>query len=299
MDPLTEMRAIALRHTTSSERLHDTPVPRLHLYRADDPSIPTPSFYEPMFCIVVAGRKRGFVGTESVHYQTGDVLLVTVEMPIVSQILEASPDSPYLALGIALHRPTLASVMLDCEERDMEADEAEDAFRVTRATPEILDAALRLVRLIERPRDIGVVAPLIERELLFRLLVGPAGGLLREITRSNSRASQVVRAVSWLRQNFDQEYKADVLARAVGVSTSTLNRHFRAMTAMSPLEYQKSLRLQEARRLMLASDSSAGEVGYQVGYTSPSQFTREYRRMFGVPPGRDAEQMRATLHPSG
>ncbi|MFN3243834.1 MAG: AraC family transcriptional regulator N-terminal domain-containing protein [Planctomycetota bacterium] len=289
---LAQIADIARRH--SEPGVQDTLVPRLRLFRADEPSVPTPNVYDPMYCLVVAGSKRGYLGGETVEYRTGDSLLVTVDLPVVGQILEAAPERPYLAMSLMLDRPTLAAVLLECEAAARGGDER-CGFRVGRASLDVVDAALRLVRLLDRPEDIAVLAPLIERELLYRLLTSPAGVALREIARGDSRVAQVTRAVTWLRDHHASEYNANELAQRAHMSVSSLNRHFRAMTGMSPLEFQKHVRLLEARRLLLVSATDVGGVGRAVGYGSVSQFSREYRRLFGEPPGRDAQQLRRSL----
>lgn len=291
------MNEIAARHAKPASHVQTLPVPRLGLFCADTPTVQTPTIYEPMFCLVLNGRKRGFVGQETVEYTTGDALLVTVDLPVVGEVIEARPSSPYLALILELHRPTLASILLECEPDSVGDDQQDerqmDGFRLSSATLEVLDAALRLLRLLDRPRDIPVLAPLTERELLYRLMTGPAGHALRQIAKADSRISQVTRAVSWLRRNYARVYHADALAEIAGMSVASLNRHFRTITAMSPLEYQKRVRLQEARRLLYASETDVAGVGYAVGYGSASQFSREYRRLFGESPGRDAERLRS------
>ena len=286
------LREIVTRHARVAPGVRLTAVPRLHLYRADEPSVPTANVYEPMLCVVVAGRKRVFVGDETVEYGTGDAFLIRVDLPVVGTIIDAQPDRPYLAVAIELHRPTLASIVLECESTPPPVDHDECGMRVFKSTPELLDVACRFVSLLDTPQDVPVLAPLVERELLYRLLTGPWGASARDIVRANSRVSQVSRAVAWLREHYAREYQASVLADVAGISVSSLNRHFRAVTAMSPLAYQKRMRLQEARRLLLTGKEDVSGVGYAVGYRSIPQFTREYRRLFGEPPGRDAERLR-------
>jgi AraC-like DNA-binding protein len=290
---LAELREIIGRHTTVASGVQETSVPQLGLFRADQPSMPTPNVYDAMLCLVVAGRKRGFICRQTVEYVAGDALLITVDLPVVGTILEADPERPYLAVNIRLHRPTVAAVVLESEPTSISGDDRELGMRVARASPEVLDATLRLVRLLDHPRDIAVLAPLVEREILYRLLMGPWGRTLLEISRAESRLSQVSRAVEWLRTNYADDFSAEALARVATMSVSSLNRHFRAVTAMSPLEYQKQIRLQEARRRLLVGADDVTGVGYAVGYRSVSQFTREYRRQFGEPPGRDAERLRS------
>ena len=294
MQPLEKMQEVAVRHTAPSAGLHETPVPRLAIYRADEPTSRTPNVYEPMLCLVVSGRKRAFIGEETVEYTAGDALLITVDLPVVGEVIEATSSSPYLAMAIELHRPTLASILFECDADLVGESDRINGFRVGGATPELLDAALRMFRLLDRPDDIPVLAPLVERELLYHALTRPWGGVLRQVVRAESRMSQVSRAIAWVRSNYAHDYSAESLAKVAGMSVPSLNRHFRAITAMSPLEYQKQIRLQEARRLLVASETDVAGVGHTVGYGSVSQFTREYRRLFGEPPGRDAARLRAT-----
>ncbi|MCA8959678.1 MAG: AraC family transcriptional regulator [Planctomycetes bacterium] len=292
MDALRGLREILLRHTTATTGLQESVIPGLGFFRADEPSTPTPNVYDPMLCIVVAGRKRGFIGSETLEYTPGDAILISVDLPVVGTILEASPSAPYLALRLRWDRLALASVILDEERSPDGGATTESGLRVQRADPDLLDAALRLARLLDRPQDIAELAPLFEREILYRLLTGPSATTLRELARSESRLSQISRAAVWLRENYAETYSAETLAKVTSMSISSLNRHFRAITAMSPLEYHKRLRLMEARRLLVAGEADVSEVGQTVGYSSASQFTREYRRLFGEPPGRDAGRIR-------
>lgn len=298
MHAFPEMNEIAARHAKPAPHVQTLPVPRLGLFSADRPTFQTPTIYEPMLCLVINGRKRCFVGQETIEYTTGDALIVTVDLPVVGEVIGADPSSPYRALILELHRPTLASILLECEADAIDdepyQEQQMDGFRLSSATSEVLDAALRLLRLLDRPRDIPALAPLTERDLLYRLMTGPAGSALRQVARADSRMSQVTRAVSWLRQNYACEYNANRLAKIASMSVASLNRHFRTITAMSPLEYQKRVRLQEARRLLYASERDVAGVGYEVGYGSASQFSREYRRLFGDSPGRDAERLRSS-----
>lgn len=294
MDHLLELREIVSRHAVASSQRQSTAVARLGLFRADRASLPTPTVYCPMFCIVIAGRKRVLLGNQMREYGPGDAFLVTLDLPVVGTILSADAGEPYLAISLELHRPTLASVAFGAEISTCTRD-AEAGFRVARATPMVLDTARRLAQLLDHAQDIAVLAPLIETELLYRLMTGVWGPALREIIRSDSRISQVTRAAVWLRRNYSSEYRADLLAEVAGMSVSSLNRHFRAVTAMSPLEYQKQIRLQEARRLLLTRETDVAGVGYAVGYGSAAQFNREYRRLFGDSPGQDAKRLRRDL----
>jgi len=288
---LDALRSLALRHF-DQPGAYDTRVPRLGIFRADRPSTPTPAVYEPMLCLVLAGKKRGFFGKEVYRYVAGDALLVSVDMPVVGTIVEAKP---YIALRFELQRATLASVVVDAAVALQEREGDGRPVHVARADDDLLDALARLARLLDRPSEVAVLAPLLEREILFRLLTGPFGAALRELARSESRIARIGRAVAWLRSHFASEFDAAAIAALASMSVPSFNRHFRAVTAMSPLEYQKRVRLQEARRRIVAEDGDVARVAFAVGYSSTSQFNREYRRLFGAPPARDAERLRREL----
>lgn len=204
-------------------------------------------------------------------------------------IIEASPDAPYVAARLAIDRDLLSELVVDIP-RATEGETA--AFAVGAMTPELFDAWYRMLRLLDAPDEIGMLAPLIEREILFRILQGPQGALLRQAARADSRIAQIRDTIAHLRANFDRPVRIEELVEITAMSAATFHRHFRAATAMSPLQYQKALRLQEARRRLIA-DADATSVAFAVGYESASQFSREYTRMFGTPPARDAARLRA------
>lgn len=269
----------------------ETAIPRVSLLRVDAPPAPVPGVYEPLYGLVLSGRKRVQFGGSVLELRPGDGFLVTVAQPVIGTILEAGPDCPYLTLTLKLDLAALASIELATEPGP--APDSGAGFRISPASPDTLDAVARLARMLDRPADIPVLAPLVERELLYRLMTGPLGAPLRAILRSDDPMHRIAGAVVWLREHFREEYRAEQLAKAARMSISTLNRHFRAVTSMSPLEYQKHLRLQDARSRLLADGSDVGAVGRAVGYSNPSQFSREYRRLFGTSPGRDAARLRS------
>jgi len=268
-----------------------TAIPRLTLLRADGTtrgSVPT--VYQPLFCIVAQGAKRLLVGDRVLVYDAAKYIVVSVDLPVCGEIFEASPEKPYLAVSLSLDRATLASMLL--EMADADEDAGSPGMAVHPVTPDVLDPMKRLLRLLDCPRDIPMLAPLAEREVLYRLLSGPQGSMLRQIALADSRLSRVSRAIDWIRRNYDQALRIEALAEVAGMSASSFHRHFKAVTAMSPLQFQKQIRLQEARRLLLTERTRASSIGFAVGYESPSQFSREYSRLFGVPPARDAERLR-------
>lgn len=233
------------------------------------------------------------VGQQVFTYDPAKHLVISVDVPIVSHVTEASPEKPYLCLRLDLDPVAIAAMLL--ETGQPAGPPASGAgFGLGSTTPEVLDAAARLVRLLDSPHDAPFLAPLAEREILYRLLQGELGGRLREIASPDSRLAQVNRAISWIKANFDRPFSMETLAAEARMSASALHEHFKAITALSPLQYQKQLRLQQARRLILAGSLDAASAGHQVGYESPSQFSREYARLFGAPPMRDVARLRAS-----
>jgi len=291
-DALQEINA-AIARSTETEGITPTAIDHLFFARHSSPSLPLHVAQWPCFALVTQGSKRLTLGDDVYHYGAGDCLLVTLDLPVVSWIVEATPERPKLALGMAIDPARLQEV-LSRVSLPPEALRAEGGrgVAVHKAPAELLDATLRLVRLLERPQDIASLAPLVEQEILYRLLTGPHGPTLLRIASANSPANRVAKAIAWLRQHYTEPLRIDALAQHVGMSASSLHHHFQQATAMSPLQYQKRLRLQEARRLMLVDALDVGSAGYRVGYQSPSQFSREYSRQFGLPPLRDVERAR-------
>jgi AraC-like DNA-binding protein len=272
---------------------HTTPVSRLSLFRASQATEPVHGVQHPALCIVAQGRKQVLLGEDMLTYGTGQCLVISVGVPMAGQVVEATLDEPYLCFRLELDPAMLASLIFEMRLPPMDRSREALAIAVSEATPGLADAALRLVRLLGAPGDIAMLAPLIEREILYRLLTGPQAGRLREIATGESRAQQVSRAIGWLQANFAEPFRAEVLATESRMSLSSLHFHFKEVTGLSPLQYQKQLRLQEARRLILAEALDAASAGHRVGYDSPSQFSREYSRLFGAPPRRDIDRLRA------
>jgi len=290
MHDVTDLAALIRKHGPETG-IGDTAIRRLSLIRADQPSMPVPSVYEASLCLIAQGSKRVSLGDHSVVYDASRYLLVSVDLPLVGHVLEASPEAPYLCCKIDLDLPALADLMIAEGGAGPRSDLM--ALAVYPGDADLIDAACRLVKLLDRPESIAALAPLVEREILYRLLTGPHGAMLRHIATGDSHLNQVSRAIARIRGGFDRQLRIEEIADAAGMSASSLHAHFKAVTRMTPLEYQKQLRLQEARRLMLAEGASAGSAGFAVGYDSPSQFSREYRRLFGAPPRQDIERMQA------
>jgi AraC-like DNA-binding protein len=267
-----------------------TPIPRVGLMRAEAPTEPASVIYEPVVCFAAQGRKRLMLADRAYAYDPAHYLVVSVDLPVIATITEASVRAPYLAMRLSLDAGFLAELMLEMPGTD---GPRAAGIGIGRLDADLLDPVLRLLRLVDRPGDATALAPLIEREILYRLLCGPQGPMLRQIALADTRLSQIARAVAWIRENYQQPLRIDGLARLAAMSPATLHRHFRAVTALSPLQYQKQVRLHEARRRMLALQRDAQSVAFEVGYQSPSQFSREYARLFGAPPARDALRLRA------
>ena len=290
VDRITQLAAIIDRHVTGSG-ICTTAMPHVSLIRADQPSMPTPAVYEASLCLIAQGSKRVSIGDRSVVYDAAHYLLVSVDLPLVGHVIDASVERPYLCCKIDLD-PAMLADLLVAEGGAVPRTDL-PVLGVYPSDPDLIDAACRLVGLLDRPETIRALAPLIEREILYRLLSGPHGPMLRHVATAGSQLNQVSRAIAVIRRRFDAPIRIDEIAAEAGMSPSSLHAHFKAITRLTPLEYQKQLRLQEARRLMLVGGATAGTAGFAVGYESPSQFSREYRRLFGAPPRQDIESLQA------
>ncbi|OHV51373.1 AraC family transcriptional regulator [Pseudofrankia sp. BMG5.36] len=244
----------------------------------------------PSVALVAQGVKRSALGEEVFEYRAGQFLVVTLDLPLTSHIAAASPAEPFLAFSMPLEAGMIAQLLLETEAAPGARYDG-PPLAVSTASEDLLDAVVRLLRLVGSPADRPVLARAVRREIHWRLLSGPQGGLVRQIGLAESRIALVARAIAWIRDHYDETLHVPDLAAGVGLSVSTLNRHFRAATSMSPLQYQKQLRLQRARLRLLASPGTIAAVGHEVGYDSASQFSREYRRLFGLPPALDAQRL--------
>jgi AraC-like DNA-binding protein len=288
MNTIAELAHVIDRHARQPG-IVGTAMPRLSLIRAEQPSAPTPAVYEASLCLIAQGSKRVSIGGDSVLYDASRYLIVSLDLPLVGHVLEASPAAPYLCCKIDLDPAALAELVI--AEGAVASRSDVPVLAVYPSDPDLIDATCRLVKLLDRPETIPTLAPLFEREIFYRLLTGPHGATLRHLATAGSHLNQVGRAIAAIRRRFDAQIRIDDLATESGMSPSSLHTHFKAITRMTPLEYQKQLRLQEARRLMLVGGASAGAAGFTVGYESPSQFSREYRRLFGAPPRQDIERL--------
>jgi AraC-like DNA-binding protein len=270
----------------------ETAVPGLGLSRASAPTGLIPVVYETSLCLVAQGSKEVLCGGESLRYDATHSLLVSVDLPASTRVVEASAARPCLAVRVGLDPAVVGELLAEGVSGPPPGPPAR-ALAVTPAGPALLDAVGRLVALLDSPRDVAPLAPLVLREITYRLLAGPQGTRLRQIALAGAPAQRIAGAIRWLREHFAGPLRVEDLARRVRMSPSAFHAHFKAVTALSPLQYQKRLRLQEARRLLLGQGFDAASAAFRVGYESASQFNREYRRLFGVPPGRDAAAFKA------
>ena len=258
------------------------------------PAPPEYSLTEPLLVVMAQGGKRLMLADQLYEYRAGHCLVVTANLPVTGHWIDTDGSAQALGMGLVLRPAAIAALLLQTPPgRWSRGAPAVPAIATGKAGPELLDAAARMLRLLDHPADARVLAPLITQEILWRLLTGPLGDTMRQIGLADSDLSHVSRAIAWIRDNYAEPMRIDDLARLSGMSASAFHRHFRAVTAMSPLQFQKRIRLQRARSLVVAHPGDIAGVGHHVGYDSPSQFNREYRRLFGAPPGQDAERLRA------
>lgn len=272
-----------------------TAVPGLTLYRNIVPTAPNPCTYVPSLLLIPQGKKRVDLGKQSYVFGESTFLLTSIDLPIISRVCAASVEKPYLAFFLKLDMGLVRDV-LHSEEVDVPAPPVGTRGMVLgEATVELLAPCSRMVQLLRTPQDVPFFGKLLQREIIYRLLQGPQGDRLRSVATLADQSYRTAKAVSWLRDNFKKALNVDELASMTGMSRSTLNHHFRGLTAMSPLQFQKQLRLHAARQKMLTDELDAASAAFEVGYESPSQFNREYKRFFGQPPMRDIQALRATL----
>ncbi|WP_296746577.1 AraC family transcriptional regulator [Mesorhizobium sp.] len=283
-EPLRELIAIAGRHARG--RRTRTAVPRVTIGRSEVPTPPLPELCQPTVLFVLQGEKSVLIGDRTLRYGPGSYFVYAVETPATSQLIEASAVRPYLAIAFALDLELIAALLIDHVPALVG-----DGFATCPAGDDLLDAWRRMLRLLDRPTEIPVLAPMLEREIAFRLLQGPQGAKLRELARADGRLSQIRRATAWIRRHYNEPIDVTELARLAHMSNAAFHRHFKAATAMSPIQYQKQVRLLEARHLLIAEPGNAARVAFTVGYESASQFSREYARHFGLPPMRDAARL--------
>ena len=298
---LGELRELIVRHARADTA---TAVEGVLLSSADGPMQPEASMTGTVLAVIAQGTKRLGIGDRVYEYGPGQYFVASIDLPITGHYVGASSDKPALGFGLVLRPSAIASVALDGvafgsadASRNGRPGSPPAALGVAEASPEMLDAILRMVRLLDSPVDQSVLAPMLEREILWRVMSGPLGESVRQIGLADSSLTYVSRAVRWITENYEKPFRVDDLARSCGMSTSAFHRSFRAVTALSPIQFQKQIRLQQSRLLLMAGADDVATVGFRVGYDNVSQFSREYRRQFGLPPGRDAARLRGEGRP--
>lgn len=252
------------------------------------------SVFTPAFCVIAQGSKQMLLGGEVLNYDSGRYLISTVDVPIVSRVSEASEEKPYLSFRLNLDTSVVASMLMESGIETKKSASVK-AMDVSSIDADLLDAVVRLARLLDTPNEMKILAPLIIREIIYRLLKGEQGARLGHLLASTGDTKRISEAIRQLRENLDQPLVIENMAREVGMSVSGFHHHFKSVTAMSPLQFQKQIRLQEARRLMFGEDLDAANAGFRVGYEDPSHFSRDYKKLFGAPPQRDIAKLRNNL----
>src|SRR3984893_16355874 len=290
-EPHRELSARVAR-LTPVDGVHQSALSWLALIRNSVPTVCMATVYQPCLAIVVQGRKRALLNDEVFYYDALNYLVVSVTLPMMGQVVEATPEHPFLGLRLDLDLEEIARLLLELGDRGAAPVAADCALFVARMDEALLDAVLRMVKLLDAPEDIAVLAPAVQREIYYRVLRGELGQRLVDMAECEGGNHRIVRAIEWLKQRYTEPLRIEDLADAVHMSPSALHHRFKAVTAMSPLQYQKHLRLHEARRLMFADGIECATAGHRVGYESPSQFSREYRRLFGAPPRVEIARLR-------
>lgn len=292
MEMASETLGKSIARWTKDDDQLPSAVPALSLFRQDAPTELMSAVYEPSICMVVQGAKRVLLGNEEYVYNDHQYLIASVDLPTFVQVTEASKERPLLGVKLAFDIKEVSQLLMDRDFPHHRAQKSDHGMATSEITLPLLATFQRLIDLLDQEDDIPILAPIIRKEIIYLLLVGEQGARLRQIAAAGSQSQQIARAIEWLKNNFTQQLRIEELASQARMSTSSFHNHFRSMTALSPLQYQKYLRLHEARRLMLAESLDAATAAFQVGYESPSQFSREYNRLFGAPPLRDINRLR-------
>ncbi|EJG1929070.1 AraC family transcriptional regulator [Vibrio parahaemolyticus] len=291
----TQKLAKLIDRWTGNANRYDTPISGLRFSRWTTPTPPTSYTHNPSICLIAQGRKRVLLGEESFIYDANHFLISSVDLPIIANIIEASEEQPYLGLIMELDLTEISQLIVDSELAFTQSKEAQKGIAVGELSESLLDAFVRLAELLDEGQNIKILAPIIKREIFYRLLMSEQGTRLHQIATAGSHSHQIAKAIDWLKNNFVKPLSVGDLASYTGMSKSSFYTHFRSMTSMTPLQFQKKLRLSEARRLMLTENLDAMAATFKVGYESPSQFSREYSRLFGAPPSKDIKSLRENL----
>ncbi len=291
----TQKLAKLIDRWTGDANQYDTPISGLRFSRWTTPTPPTSYTHNPSICLIAQGRKRVLLGEESFIYDANHFLISSVDLPIIANIIEASEEQLYLGLIMELDLTEISQLIVDSELAFTQPKEAQKGIAVGELSESLLDAFVRLAELLDEGQNIKILAPIIKREIFYRLLMSEQGTRLHQIVTAGSHSHQIAKAIDWLKNNFVKPLSVGDLASYTGMSKSSFYTHFRSMTSMTPLQFQKKLRLSEARRLMLTENLDAMAATFKVGYESPSQFSREYSRLFGAPPSKDIKSLRENL----
>ena len=291
MNRLPTLVDIIDRHTPT-DGAHSCALPGVKLIRSSSPTMPMPVIYTPTFCLVAQGTKEANLGETAYRYDPEHYLIASVDLPIMGSVIEASASRPYLCLQLDFDMAELSELAIRYPASPEAGSSAPIGIMLNRTTPKLLDAVIRLAELLDMPNDTDALAPLANREILYRLLTGPGGNIIRHMAQSDSRLNQIARAIIWIRTHFREPCPIEQAAEIAGMSRSTFHLHFKTITTLSPIEFRTQLRMQEARRLMVRDAMDAANAGFHVGYESPSQFSRDYARIFGMPPARHASLLR-------
>lgn len=288
--------AALMKRFIDQDGFQSTAIPSLDFIRASSLSEPLHTLYSPSLCVIVQGAKTVLLGKEYYKYDASSYLVASVHLPIIGQIIEATSQSPYLGLKLSFSSDQILEIIKASQFVLSKQPDLKRGLLVTKTSPSLLDALLRLVSLLETPSEIPILAPLFIKEILFRVLQDDHGYLIRQFAIIGSHAHTIAKAIAFINNDITRPLRIDDLAKEMSLSPSSLHHQFKKVTAMSPLQYQKQIRLQEARRLLLSETATAAEAGYKVGYESPSQFSREYARMFGLPPMSDIKNLKDSIH---
>ncbi|MDJ0703791.1 MAG: AraC family transcriptional regulator [Leptolyngbyaceae cyanobacterium MO_188.B28] len=288
-----ELAALVTRYTNGKgDGAHKTAIAQLEFMRESSVSAGLCDVFEPILCIVIQGKKETLLGGETYRYSAAQYIVISVDLPLNGSVVEATPDQPYLGLKLNLDSTELCDIVTQIPYNSDKKESSVRGVFVSDADEPLIDCALRLTQLLDAPRDIPFLASMIIREIYYRLLIGEQGEAVRQIATSGSNMQRIAKVIKQIKADFKEPMRVEDLAEQANMSPASFYRHFKEMTSMSPLQYQKQIRLLEARRLLLIKDIDATHAAYQVGYESPSQFSREYSRMFGAPPMRDIERLR-------
>lgn len=290
---MKEITQLASEYSTG-EGIRDTLIPNLKIIKTSTPGERIHSVYKPCLCVIVQGSKDVTLAEKTLSYGIGEYLVATVDLPITGEVTEASPKKPYLCLMLELEPSLIYDVLKN--DGEIQNSATKKGLFIGRLEPSMEDAFLRLLKCLKNPSDVPVLSPMIIREIIYRLLTGKHGDAIKQLGIIGSQTQRIARVIDLIKTGFTQSLSVESLAKKAGMSPASFHKYFKEITTMSPLQYQKSLRLQEARRLLMAGDKDAGSVSFEVGYESPSQFSREYSRMFGLSPMADVKKFQKAFN---